>query len=85
MKEEIRLYREKYGTLEEGNEGIHTKLKNVTNYAINQKDSVNGYVNRRKMKAIVKDFLNQKINRIPIAYMKNSSQDCFSDIKDIYK
>jgi hypothetical protein len=35
MKEEIRLYREKYGTLEEGNEGIHTKLKNVTNYAIN--------------------------------------------------
>lgn len=36
------------------------------------------------MKELVQDFLNQKINRLPISYMQNSVQDWFKDIRNIY-
>jgi len=83
MKEELRMYHEKFGELSEEDDFVSKKLKNVTNIANNVKVKYS-YVGRRKMKELVQDFLNQKINRLPLSYMKNSPQECFNDIRDIY-
>ena len=72
MKEELKMYKEKFGELEEEDQGQGgmKQLKNVTNMANNVEKC--SYVGRKKMKELVQDFLNQKINELPISYMKNS-------------